>query len=301
LHDATGASTIRPMNPTTSSRRQLLFATVAVLALASAACRRGRAVAAPAPDTVRAVEAGPPPLTTAQDLVQGMRDRYAGKWYSTLTFVQTSTYFRPDGSVLRSETWPESAMIPGRLRIDIGNPSLGNAVIYANDTVYSFQQRRLTNRQPGTNPLMILGFDVYHLTPSRTIELLSGYGYDVSTMHRSTQEGRDYYVVGARAEDLRRKQFWIDADRMLLWRVMEPWVPTDTVNVREIRFQDYKQHGGGWVAEEVDFLKNGTRYFFEKYRDVRTDVEIDPALFDPRQFTTAKHWYKPTSTTGTRP
>jgi hypothetical protein len=83
-------------------------------------------------------------------------------------------------------------------------------------------------------------------------------------------------------------------------RVLERWLPTDTVNVREIRFQDYREHGGGWVAEEVDFLRNGKRYFFEKYRDVRTDVEIDPALFDPRQFTTAKHWYR-ASTTGTRP
>ena len=284
------------MTPTTPSRRQLLFATAAALALVSAGCRRGRAVAAPAPDTARPVEQGPPPITTAQALIEAMRDRYAGKWYRTLTFVQTSTYYKADGTVSRSETWPESAMIPGRLRIDIGDPSLGNAVIYANDTVYQFQRKRLTTRQPGTNPLMILGFDVYHLPPSRSMELLSGYGYDLSTMHRATQDGTDYYVVGARQSDMKRKQFWIDADRMLLWRVVEPWSPTDSANVREIRFQDYRQHGGGWVAEEVDFLRNGTRYFFEKYRDVRTDVEIDPALFDPRQFTTAKHWYKaPTS------
>ena len=289
------------MNPTTSSRRRLVFATAAALALVGAGCRRGRAVAPPAPDTARPVEPGPPPITTAQALIQAMRDRYAGRWYSTLTFVQTSTYYKADGTVSRSETWPESAMIPGRLRIDIGDPALGNAVIYANDTVYQFQRRRLTTRQPGTNPLMVLGFDVYHLPPSRTMELLSGYGYDVETMHRATQDGADYYVVGARPSDTKRKQFWFDADRMLLWRVIEPWSPTDTSNVREIRFQDYKPHGGGWVAEEVDFLRNGTRYFFEKYRDVRTDVEIDPALFDPRQFTTAKHWYKAPAAGGARP
>ena len=221
-----------------------------------------------------------------------MRDRYSGKWYNTLTFVQASTFYRPDGSVLRSETWPESAMMPGRLRIDIGNPSIGNAVIYANDTVYQFQQKRLISRQPGNNVLQLLGFDVYHLPPARTMEILSSLGFDLSTMHRTTHGGTDYYVVGAREGDMKRKQFWIDTDRLLLWRVIEPWLPTDSVNVREMRFQDYKQHGGGWVAEEVDFLRNGTRYFFEKYRDVRTDIEVDPALFDPRQFTTAKHWYR---------
>lgn len=226
-----------------------------------------------------------------------MRDRYSGRWYNTLTFVQASTFYRADGSVLRTETWPETVMMPGRLRIDIGNPSIGNAVIYANDTVYQFQQKRLISRQPGHNPLQVLGFDVYHLPPSRTMEILSSLGYDLSTMYRTTLDGRDYYVVGAREGDLRSKQFWIDADRLLLWRALEPWRENDPA-VREIRFQDYKQHGGGWVAEEVDFLRNGTRYFFEKYRDVRTDVEVDPALFDPRQFTTAKHWYREPARSG---
>jgi hypothetical protein len=279
------------MKSTLSSRRRVVLAMVGALSVIGSACRRHE-IRAPAPDTSGPPQPVDPGINTTQRLIDAMRDRYNGKWYNTLTFVQTSTFYRPDGSVLRTETWPESAMMPGRLRIDIGNPSIGNAVIYANDTVYQFQQRRLIRREPGNNPLQVLGFDVYHLPPSRTLEILSSLGYDLSTLHRTTYEGQDYYVVGAREGDAKRKQFWIDADRLLLWRVMEPWLPTDTVNVREIRFQDYKAHGGGWVAEEVDFLRNGTRYFFEKYRDVRTDVEIDPALFDPRQFTTAKHWYK---------
>ena len=272
------------------SRSPAAFATVAALAFIAEACRRPEArPATPEPVAAQPVDPG---INTTQRLIDAMRDRYSGKWYNTLTFVQASTFYRPDGSVLRSETWPESAMMPGRLRIDIGNPSIGNAVIYANDTVYQFQQKRLISRQPGNNVLQLLGFDVYHLPPARTMEILSSLGFDLSTMHRTTHGGTDYYVVGAREGDVKRKQFWIDTDRLLLWRVIEPWLPTDTVNVREMRFQDYKQHGGGWVAEDVDFLRNGTRYFFEKYRDVRTDIEVDPALFDPRQFTTAKHWYR---------
>jgi hypothetical protein len=288
---------LRRMRSTLFSRRHLVFTTIAALAITAAACRRTE-IRPPAPDTSRPAAPVDPGINSAQRLVEAMRDRYSGKWYSTLTFVQASTFYQPDGSVRRTETWPESVMIPGRLRIDIGSPSVGNAVIYANDTIYQFQQRRLISRQPGNNPLQVLGFDVYHLPPSRTLELLSSLGYDLEAMHRTSHEGRDYYVVGAREGDLKRKQFWVDADALLLWRVMEPWLATDTVNVREIRFQDYKQHGGGWVAEEVDFLKNGTRYFFEKYRDVRIDVDVDPALFDPRQFTTAKHWYKEPPRTG---
>ena len=287
------------MTSTLSSSRPLIFAAVAAVALTADACRRPE-VRPPAPDTSAPAEPVDPGITTTQRLIEAMRERYDGKWYRTLTFVQTSTYYRGDGTVLRSEIWPESVMIPGRLRIDIGNPSIGNAALYVNDTLYEFQQKRLVRRQALYNPLQILGFDVYYLAPSRTLEILSSLGYDLSTMYRTTLDGREYYVVGARQGDLKRKQFWIDADRMLLWRAIEPWRDTDTVNVREIRFQDYKPHGGGWVAEEVDFLRNGTRYFFEKYRDVRTDVDIDPALFDPRQFTTAKHWYREPPRGGTR-
>jgi hypothetical protein len=296
-----GARTIRPMTLTLPSRRQLFLVTVAALAVIVGACRRGGGVNVPAPDTAAPAEPVDPGITTADALVTAMRDRYGGRWYSTLTFVTTSAYYRQDGvTVYREETWPESVMMPGRLRIDIGNPSIGNAVIYANDTVYQFTRRRLTSREPGNNPLQLLAFDVYHLPPSRTLEILSSLGYDLSAMYRTTHEGREYYVVGARPADLKRKQFWVEADRLLLWRLIEPWrPPADTANVREIRFQAYKQHGGGWVAEEVDYLRNGTRYFFQKYADVRSDVEIDPALFEPRQFTTARHWYRP-PTTGTR-
>jgi hypothetical protein len=291
------------MTSTHSPGRPFVVAILVAATLTAGACRRPE-VRPPAPETAAAV-APDPGINTTERLVEAMRERYSGQWFSTLTFVQTSTYYRPDGSVLRSEIWPESAMLPGRLRIDIGNPSLGNAVIYANDTIYQFTQRRLTRREPGNNPLQVLAFDVYHLPPARTLEILSSLSYDLSTMHRATHEGREYYVVGGQPGDLKRKQFWVEADRLLLWRLLEPWLPTDSVNMREIRFGDYKQYGGGWVAEEVDFLRNGTRYFFEKYRDVRTDVEIDPALFDPRQFTTAKHWYREPARTpprsGTRP
>src|SRR5918999_615418 len=171
------------MTLTLLSRSPAAVATVAALAFVSEACRRPES-RPPAPEPVVAQPVDPG-ITTTPRLIEAMRERYSGKWYNTLTFVQASTFYRPDGSVLRSETWPESAMMPGRLRIDIGNPSVGNAVIYANDTVYQFTQRRLTRREPGNNPLQVLGFDVYHLPPGRTLEILSSLGYDLGTMYRT--------------------------------------------------------------------------------------------------------------------
>src|SRR2546425_12293358 len=61
---------------------------------------------------VSALAASPP---SGRDVLKAMHDRYAGKWYRTLTFVQKNTATRPDGSQEHS-IWHEYAALPGKLR-----------------------------------------------------------------------------------------------------------------------------------------------------------------------------------------
>src|SRR2546430_16932887 len=61
------------------------------------------------------IAAGTPPDGRA--ILGAMHDRYAGKWYRTLSFVQHNTATRPDDSTEHS-TWREYAPLPGRLRIE---------------------------------------------------------------------------------------------------------------------------------------------------------------------------------------
>ncbi len=49
-----------------------------------------------------------PPPRTGEELIQQMRQRYDGKWYRTLTFVQKTTL--PDGKI---EIWYEALSAPG--------------------------------------------------------------------------------------------------------------------------------------------------------------------------------------------
>jgi hypothetical protein len=71
---------------------------------------------------------------SGEELLGQMHDRYAGKWYRTLSFVQTSRF--ADG---KTETWYEAAEIPGKLRIDIAPLDSMNAVIFRNDSLYAFR------------------------------------------------------------------------------------------------------------------------------------------------------------------
>ena len=59
-------------------------------------------------------------------LLRAMHDRYQSSWYQTVTFTQKSTTYKADGSST-AETWYEAALLPGKLRIDIGPASGGNA------------------------------------------------------------------------------------------------------------------------------------------------------------------------------
>lgn len=230
-------------------------------------------------------------ITSTSALVQAMHGRYADRWYRTLTFVQTSHYYDSTGAPSRTETWYEAGRMPGMLRIDVGERRLGNGQLFRNDSAYVFQDGTLARARRARNPLMLLGFDVYAVDPARMVRMLAEEGFDTSKFHRATEGGSEYFVVGAAPGDLRGRQFWIEADRLLFWRVFLPPPATAAEGpVTEIRFQKYVPHGGGWVAEEVDFLRNGRRYFFETYADVRVDVALDEALFDPGQWMSARYW-----------
>ena len=254
-------------------------------AVALAGCHRHAQVGGPIGSRSRVIG-----ITSADQLVAAMHDRYAGKWYRNLTFVQKSTFIRPDAAP-RSETWYEAGAIPGRLRIDLGEPSKGNGALYRGDSVYSIQGGRVVDRRAGRNPLMILGFDVYAQAPSRTLDLLQDEHIDIKVLHMDTLYGRRVYVVGAGPNDETTNQFWIDADRLLFVRLIQ--TDPERRRTQDIRFESYRKHGDGWVAEEVKVFSGGRMVFHEEYSDVRVNVDLDDDLFIPEKWSTARHWYKP--------
>lgn len=219
-----------------------------------------------------------------------MHQRYAGKWYRNLVFVQKSTYMRPDGTPSRVETWYEAVAIPGRLRIDIGELSKGNGALYRGDSLYSIQEGRVAAKMKGRNPLMTLGFDVYAQPPVRTVAQLREDRINMALLHIDTLQGKRMYVVGAAPGDSTSNQFWVEADRLLFRRL----IATDTARRRTVdtRFERYVQHAGGWVAEEVRVLSGRRMIFHEEYSNVRVNVTLDDALFQPEKWRTARHWFK---------
>jgi hypothetical protein len=268
------------------SHPSMRAAGVAALSLAIfAGCSRGSAAPPPAPAAHARVA---PRFADGGDVIQAMRARYAGKWYKTLTFRQKTSRMLPNGT-WKVETWYEALRIPGRLRIDFEPVSAGNGVLYARDSQFVASNGRVIQRGPGINDLLLLGFDVYESSPARTASLLHRQGIDLDRVHETTFEGRPMVVVGALKGDFRRKQAWIDADRLYLVRLLEP-TRADSSRVQDIRFVNYVKRGEAWIAPRVEIYNDGKLVFYEEYSDMKTDVPLEESLFDPIPWKNPKHW-----------
>jgi hypothetical protein len=225
------------------------------------------------------------PIASGEDLVRAMHARYADSWYSTLTFVQHTVVFPPDGS-RREQTWYEALALPGQLRIDIAPLENRDMNLYARDSVYIFRDGMLAHRARDINILMLLGFDVYGYAPEKTIAELAAMDFDLAKVRRDTWQDRPVYVVGAAAGDDRSAQFWVDAERLVFIRLIQP----KSGRVQEILFNEYEPLAGGWIAPEVMIYLDGKLVMSEHYTSIRADVDLDPLLFDPLRWQEASWW-----------
>jgi hypothetical protein len=230
-----------------------------------------------------------PRITDGRQLLRAMHDRYGGKWYRTVVFVQDNIHYRPDGSIEGRSQWDHYFSLPGKLRIDFAPAADGNGILLANDTQYVFQGGKLQSKSPRVLSLLLLAFDAYLLPPDTTIARIARLQFDLSRLRMDQWQGRAVYVVGAAgALDTTSRQFWVDRERLYPVRVIDPADPAaqpgTTVPVRDVHFNKYRRLGDGWIAPEVVIHLNGKVQRFEEYRDPRADVEVDPRLFDPGQW-----------------
>jgi hypothetical protein len=224
------------------------------------------------------------------ELVSAMHLKYADKWFKTLTFIQKNSAFKPDGTIETSR-WYEAMNLPGKLRIDFDPLEKGDGVLYADNTEYSFKDGKLSRTRPLVHSLLVLGFDVYAQPIEKTLNQLKELKFDLSVIHQDKWNGKDVYVVGAKAGDLKSPQFWVDKKNLLFVRLIEP-VGKNKDHLQEIEFNKYQAvKSGGWVAAEVVFMVDGKKNWVEEYIDIQTNVLLDNNLFDSQNWLTGDRKY----------
>ena len=206
-----------------------------------------------------------------------------------MTFVQKTTRKTKDGRDT-IQTWYESALLPGRLRIDVGDPSEGNGVLYTHDSTYQMAGGSLKQSAKGGNPLIPLLFDVYVVPVDQTLaDIRNTLKIDLSKVSQSTYDGRPVYIIGAALGEEQAPQVWIDTERLIVLR--QVFVIGDTaLTYVDSQFKQYRPIGNSWIAPECSFYINGKLLQKEQYTDIKADVPLSESLFDPAQWKTAHHW-----------
>ncbi len=232
---------------------------------------------------------------TGRALLQRMHDAYAGRWFTTLTFTQETDITRPDGRDTTA-TWYESLRYTPatgtQLRIDTGEPSVGNGVLYTADSLRVFRAGKQVAARAGGNALLPLVEGAYVQPLERTVAELAPTGVDLSRPVRAgVWEGRPVWIAGAASDsDLASPQFWVDTATKAVVRAIfspVPGAPTMDAHLGQL-----VPVGGGWLATRCEFLVSGKTVQVEKYSGWRANVALSPALFDPATFATAPHWAK---------
>jgi hypothetical protein len=220
---------------------------------------------------------------SGEELVRQMHDRYAGRWYHNLTFVQATTF--PDRP---AETWYEAGTIPGKLRIDIAPLDSMNAFMYVGDSAIVFKGGKRVDARADRNLLMTLGFDVYGQLTETTIAQLKAQSVDLSKIREDSWKGTKVWVVGADKGDTTANQFWIEQKRLLFVRLIESHKsqknPSGPPNILDITFEDYRPLAKAWVAPTCVIKVNGKEVQREEYRDIRADVKLQPDLYDTKTY-----------------
>lgn len=222
-----------------------------------------------------------------RELVRAMHDKYAGKWYSTLTFVQKTTNVQEDGTS-KVETWYEALACPGKLRIDFDPLSDNKGILFADDAIARVDAGKVLETKPFVHPLLVLGFDVYCTPVDATVARLEKLGFNLSTIREDTWEGKPVWVVGAKAGDAHSAQFWIEKDSLLFVRMLRP-AGKDGSQTSEVVFAKYVKAGGGWVAAEVRFGLDGKQTGREDYSEIKADVALPEGLYDAAKWSSV-HW-----------
>lgn len=255
-----------------------------VLACVAGACTPAmQAPEEPAPE----VSPGPSSIDGSRVLIREMHDRYAGKWYRTLRFEQTNTFYTQSGKEEKSQ-WIENLSVPGRLRIDFQPLTAKSGMLILNNRVTTFDNGRRVETRRSIQPILTLTADVYAIPASITIRRLDSLGIDLSKFHETRWDRKRTYVIGAESGDLESTQIWVDADRMLLVRLIQRAGRAERTTITDTRVSDYKDIDGFPVAHEFLSYRDGKPFFKEKYENVRVNEPIPPRLFDPSRWAVAR-------------
>ena len=220
-------------------------------------------------------DAAPDPAPSGREIIARMYRQYAGIWYRSFSFNQTTEQYHND-SLKKTQTWYEFIRFPDRFRMDFGDADSGNAAIFRGDSCYRFKDFKLSSTTINNNEgLIFLLGGMFFYPRDQVYTILDSLHYDLATCRLDHWQGSPVFVIGGKDAN----QLWIDREHLYLVRMLK----VGGGQTLDARFGDYKPFGGGWSETKCTFYLNGKLIQVETYHDCKAGAPLGDSLFDPSQ------------------
>lgn len=217
------------------SNRCLAQAAVLGLVATLAACGRGLTTAAPPSSPARArIEP-----RNGLEVVGAMRRAHPSRALRSLSFSINATDFRADSS--QTAAGHAVAVLPGKLRFAALPTSRRSGYVRDRQQLSVFERGRRVSSQSRVDLAMLLAYDVFAQSLDSTVRWLDVARVRIGVSRRDQFHGRKVWVVGAAEGDVASAQFWVDADRWRVVRVIQrdPHAPGTIIDLRFSEFDEF--------------------------------------------------------------
>lgn len=225
-------------------------------------------------------------INSSADMFRAIRERYGGRWYSTLSFTGENTRWTTTGRASTGR-WAEYVSVPGKLRIEFLPWSTRSGVLFEGGEVHTFDNGRRIDSRSQAHPLLILMADIYALSPDAGLAALRNLGVATQRFRETSWRGRRVFVVGGERGDTTSTQAWFDAEGLVPVR----WIQSETrdgrTSVGDTRLGNYRRVSGYLIPHEITGFRDGRRVLREVYTNVRVNPTLSAQLFDPARWSEA--------------
>jgi hypothetical protein len=161
-------------------------------------------------------------------------------------------------------------------------------LLILNNRVTTFDNGKRVDSRRSIQAILTMTADVYAIPVETTLRRLDSLKIDLEKFRTDKLDKKKVYVIGANEGDLESNQVWIDAERMLLVRLIQQEKRGERTLVTDTRIGGYKNIDGYPVAHELVSTRVGKPYFREVYEDVRVNPELPAGIFDPARWSSVK-------------
>jgi hypothetical protein len=239
-----------------------------LLIMLTAACQAApiEGAGAPAPDAIR----------SAADVMARVAAAHPAA-PRTAAFTMVNTVALSSGDITQRQRVIVQA--PAAMRIDNLPLSGRSGAIYMDGRAISYSGGRRVAAASERNPLLLLGFAVFHQPVAESLASLSALGVRTSVMREDALDGEAVWVIGAAPGDTASTQVWIETRRWIPVRVIQSVRSGTRTIVSDTRFSG---HGAPapTVPRAIDVYRDGRRALRGVVEGLQVGVTVPPAAFD---------------------